>query len=40
MCALAKMDVLSFWKKYQPRAPVASKINAIKLLGGFCRLIG
>jgi hypothetical protein len=32
---LAKVDVLSFWKKYQPRAPVVDKISAITLLEGF-----
>jgi len=40
MCAFAKMDVLLFWKKYRPRAPVVGKINVTELLGGFCGLIG
>jgi hypothetical protein len=39
MCTLAKVDALSFWKKYRPRAPVVDKINAIKLLEGFRELI-
>jgi hypothetical protein len=40
MCALVKMDVLSFWKKYQLGAPVVDKISATTLLEGFCELIG
>jgi len=40
MCALAKVDALSFWKKYRPRAPVMDKINAAMLLEGFRALIG
>ncbi len=40
MCALAKVDVLSFWKKYQPRAPIVDKINVATFLEGFCRLAG
>jgi hypothetical protein len=27
MCVFAKVDALSFWKKYRPRAPVVDKIN-------------
>jgi hypothetical protein len=34
MCTLAKVDVLSFWKKYRPKAPIAVKISAIMLLEG------
>jgi hypothetical protein len=40
MCVLAKVNVLSFWKKYRPRAPVVDKINAVTLFEGFCGLIG
>jgi len=40
MCTLAKVDALSFWKKYRPRAPVVDKINAVTLLEGFRGLIG
>jgi hypothetical protein len=40
MCVFAKVDVLSFWKKYRPRAPVVDKISAATLLEGFRRLIG
>jgi hypothetical protein len=40
MCTLAKVDALSFWKKYRPRAPVMDKINAATLLEGFRRLVG
>jgi hypothetical protein len=40
MCVLAKVDVLSFWKKYRPRAPIMDKINVATLLKGFCRLVG
>jgi len=40
MCALAKVDMFSFWKKYWPRALVVGKINVIKLLENFCRLVG
>jgi hypothetical protein len=40
MSMLAKMDVLSFWKKYQPRALVVEKISVATLLEGFCGLIG
>jgi hypothetical protein len=29
---LAKVDVLLFWEKYRPRAPVVDKINAVTLL--------
>jgi hypothetical protein len=27
MCALAKVDALSFWKKYTPRPPIVDKIS-------------
>jgi hypothetical protein len=40
MCALAKVDMLSFWKKYRPRALVVNKINAVALLEGFHGLVG
>jgi hypothetical protein len=40
MCALAKVDVFSFWKKYRPRAPIVDKINGVILLEGFCKLVG
>jgi hypothetical protein len=40
MCTLAKVDALSFWKKYQPRAPVVDKISAVTLLEGFRELVG
>jgi hypothetical protein len=40
MCVLVKVDVLSFWKKYQPRAPIVDKISAATLLEGFRGLVG
>jgi hypothetical protein len=40
MCALAKVDAFSFWKKYRPRALVVDKINAVTLLEGFHKLVG
>jgi len=40
MCALSKVDALSFWKKYRPRASVVGKINIIELLEGFRMLVG
>jgi hypothetical protein len=40
MCVLAKVDALSFWKKYQPRALVVDKIVASTLLEGFYGLVG
>jgi hypothetical protein len=40
MCALAKVDVLSFWKKYRPRALVVDKINVVVLLESFHGLVG
>jgi hypothetical protein len=39
MYTLAKVDALSFWKKYWPRAPVVDKISAATLLEGFHRLV-
>ncbi len=39
LCTFAKVDALSFWKKYRPRAPVVVKISAVTLLEGFCLLI-
>jgi hypothetical protein len=40
MCTLAKVDALSFWKKYRQMALVVDKISAATLLEGFCGLIG
>jgi hypothetical protein len=40
MCALAKVDAFSFWKKYRPRAPIVDKISVATLLEGFRKLIG
>jgi hypothetical protein len=40
MCALAKVDVPSFWKKYWPRAFIVDEISADALLEGFRGLIG
>jgi hypothetical protein len=40
MCALVKVDVLSFWKKYRPKALIVNNINATELLEGFCGLVG
>jgi hypothetical protein len=40
MCAFAKVDALSFWKKYRPRALVVDKISAATLLEGFRGLVG
>jgi hypothetical protein len=40
MCAFAKVDAFSFWKKYQRRAPAVDKINAAAVLEGFRELIG
>jgi hypothetical protein len=39
MCALTKVDTLSFWKKYWPRAPIMDKINLATFLEGFRRLV-
>jgi hypothetical protein len=39
MCAFAKVDALSFWKKYWLEAPIVDKISAVTLLEGFCELI-
>jgi hypothetical protein len=39
MCALAKVDVFSFWKKYRPRAPIVDKISGASLLEGFSGLV-
>jgi hypothetical protein len=36
----AKVDVLSFWKKYQPKALVVDKINVTTLLESFHSLVG
>jgi hypothetical protein len=40
MCAFAKVDAFSFWKKYRPGAPVMDKINAATFLEGFRELVG
>jgi hypothetical protein len=40
MCVLAKVDALSFWKKYRPRAPVVDKISVATFLEGFRGLVG
>jgi hypothetical protein len=40
MCMIVKVDALSFWKKYWPRAPVVDKISAVTILEGFCGLVG
>jgi hypothetical protein len=40
MCMFAKVDALSFWKKYRPRAPNVDKISAVTLLEGFRELVG
>jgi hypothetical protein len=40
MCVLAKLDMLSFWKKYWPKATVVNKISAAALLEGFRGLVG
>jgi len=40
MCALAKVDVLSFWKKYRPRALIVDKISVVALPKGFYELVG
>jgi hypothetical protein len=40
MCALAKVDAFSFWKKYRPRAFVVDKISASTFLEGFRELVG
>ncbi len=39
MCVFAKVDTLSFWKKYRPKAPVVHKNTAITLLKGFHSLV-
>ncbi len=40
MCTFTKVDVLSFWKKYQLKALILVKINAVTLLEGFRGLVG
>jgi len=40
MCVLAKVDALSFWKKYRPKALVVDKISATTLLEGFRGVVG
>jgi hypothetical protein len=36
----AKVDVISFWKKYRPRALIVDKISVATLLEGFHELVG
>jgi hypothetical protein len=36
----AKVDALSFWKKYRPKAPVLDKISAAMFLEGFRGRVG
>jgi hypothetical protein len=38
--ALAKVDALSFWKKYWPMAPIMDKTNVSTLLESFYELVG
>ncbi len=40
MCVFAKVDALSFWKKYRPRALIVDKISAVVLLKGLRGLVG
>jgi len=40
MCALAKVDALSFWKKYRPRSPIVDNISVAVLLERFHELVG
>jgi hypothetical protein len=40
MCVFGKVDALSFWKKYRPRALIVDKISVATLLEGFCGLVG
>jgi hypothetical protein len=40
MWMFVKVDVLSFWKKYWPRAFVVDKISATMFLEGFYGLTG
>jgi len=40
MCMLAKVDVLSFWKKYWRRELIVDKISVVTLLEGFRELVG
>jgi hypothetical protein len=40
MCVLVKVDALSFWKKYRPKAPIVDKITIVMFLEGFRGLIG
>ncbi len=40
MCVFAKVDALSFWKKYRPRAPIVDKIKVATFLEGFRELVG
>jgi hypothetical protein len=39
MCALAKVDALSFWKKYWPNTLVVDRISVVTLLEGFRGLV-
>jgi hypothetical protein len=40
MWALAKVDALSFWKRYWPRVPIVDNINVVMFFEGFHRLVG
>jgi hypothetical protein len=40
MCALAKVDAFSFWKKYRPRSPIVDNISVAVLLERFHELVG
>jgi hypothetical protein len=40
MCALTKVDAISFWKKYRARAPVVDKTATATLLENFRELVG
>jgi hypothetical protein len=36
----AKVDALSFYKKYWPKAPIVDKISVATFLEGFHELVG
>ncbi len=40
MCMLTKVNALSFWKKYRPKAPIKDKISATTFFEGFYGLVG
>jgi hypothetical protein len=39
MCVFVKVNTLSFWKKYQAKAPIVDKISVAMFLEGFRRLV-